>query len=81
MSGYTPIDCELYSNFELAIIRRQRLRIAWRTSDGTFHLTTLLPCDLQTRKHAEYLVARNNDGTTRELRLDRIIRVEPLSLS
>ena len=78
MSDYTPIDCALYSSFELAIIRRQRLRIAWRTPDGTSHLAHLLPCDLQTRDHAEYLLVRSNDGTELELRLDRIIRAEPL---
>ncbi len=76
MSDYTPIDCELYSHCELAIIRRQRLRVAWRALDGSTHMEALLPLDLQTRNHAEYMLARDLRGVVLRLRLDRIIRVE-----
>jgi Rho-binding antiterminator len=82
MSDYIPIDCELYSRYELAIIRRQPLRVAWRSPPrGMLHLETLLPLDLRTRDHAEYLVAGTARNTTLELRLDRIIRASPCSRS
>jgi Rho-binding antiterminator len=72
-SDYIPIGCELYSQYELAIIRRQRLRIAWRDAAGNCYLQALLPVNLQTRDRAEYLLARTARGKLLELRLDRII--------
>lgn len=78
MSDYIPIDCGLYSGYELAIMHRQRLRVAWRDQDGVCHLETLLPLDLQTREHAEYLLARTAAGQTLEVRLDWIVRMNPL---
>ena len=76
-SDYTPIDCAQYCRFELAIMHRQRLRIAWRAEDGCSHLDTLLPINLNTRNHVEYLLGRTPQGQDLELRLDRIIRAEP----
>ena len=75
MSEYRPIDCELYSRYELAIMRRQALRIAWRDDYGNIHLRSLLPINLQTRNRAEYLLAETDHGIVLELRLDQIIRV------
>ena len=74
---YTPIDCEQYSRYELAIMHRQRMRIAWRDRDGESHLENLLPINLNTRNHAEYLLVRGQSGKIRELRLDRIIKAMP----
>jgi len=78
MSDYVPIDCELYSQYELTIMHAQHLRTAWRDSTGAAHLQTLLPVNLQTREHAEYLLARTQDGAVLEIRLDRIIRADPV---
>jgi transcriptional antiterminator Rof (Rho-off) len=36
----------------------------------------LLPIDLKTRDHAEYLLARRQTGEELEMRLDQIVRVE-----
>ncbi|MDQ2695886.1 MAG: Rho-binding antiterminator [Pseudomonadota bacterium] len=78
MSDYIPIDCDPYCRYELAILHRQRLRVIWREPGGATHLETLLPLDLQTRHHAEYLLAVSGDGARRVLRLDRILRADPL---
>jgi Rho-binding antiterminator len=78
-SDYIPIDCELYSQYELAIIRRQRLRVAWRDTTGNCYLQALLPVNLQTRDGAEFLLARTTRGKLLELRLDRIIASRPLA--
>ncbi|HXH03332.1 MAG TPA: transcriptional antiterminator, Rof [Candidatus Competibacteraceae bacterium] len=74
---YIPIDCDLYSRYELAILHHQALKVAWRDSDGNPHLQRLLPLDLNTRQHVEYLRVRTEDDQILELRLDRIIRAEP----
>ncbi|MCP5420527.1 MAG: transcriptional antiterminator, Rof [Gammaproteobacteria bacterium] len=76
VSDYIPIDCELYSRYELAIIQRRMLRLAWRDLDGLMHLETLLPINLETRDHAEYLIFKNQAGLVQSIRLDRIVRFE-----
>lgn len=77
-SDYTPIACARYSELELAILRRQRLRLSLRGRGGLHRIETLTPVNLRTRSHAEYLIARNDDGTPRVLRLDRIADAQPL---
>ena len=69
---YTPIDCGLYSRYELAIMRGWALRITWEDATGMSHIELLHPRDLQTRDHAEYLIAERGDGERIEIRLDRI---------
>ncbi len=75
---YTPVSCDIYSRYELAILRRQWLRLAWSGPGGTPRLERLQPRDLVTRRGAEYLVARSRSGVTRVMRLDRIRSAEPL---
>lgn len=73
MSDYRPIDCDRHSRFELAIIRRRRLVVAWREPGGTDHVETLHPTDLETAAGEEFLIAaRDDDGAKRRIRLDRI---------
>jgi Rho-binding antiterminator len=80
MSDYTPISCELYARYEHWIVRRRTIRIAWREIEPRLqtHVESLRPIDLQTRRHVEYLVARRPTGECLELRLDFIMRAEPL---
>lgn len=72
MSDYTPIDCDRYSEYELAILRKRRLRICWRDTEAVTHVEMLLPRDLQTRHGEEFLIAENAAGEQLEIRLDRI---------
>ena len=73
MNDYTPIDCGVHSQFELAIMRRWRLRMRWRDEDEQCHLETLLPRDMETREGAEYMLAESGDHREAlRLRLDRI---------
>jgi Rho-binding antiterminator len=78
MSDYKPVSCELYAQFEHWIVRRQRLRVAWLEDTRRAHVESLQPLDLRTREHAEYLVARRSGGGRVELRLDHIVRAQPL---
>jgi Rho-binding antiterminator len=79
MTDYIPIDCSRYSEFELAIMHRTRLRLGWRDAAGAIHVETLLPADLHTRRGAEYLVAVSTTGRKHEIRLDHIISSEPMA--
>lgn len=78
MSEYTPIDCGLYSQYELAILHHRRLRVSWRDTQGETHIAMLTPRDLQTREGAEFMIAEDQDGQSLELRLDWIQHVEEL---
>jgi len=72
-TDYTPIDCGLYSELELAIMHRTRLQISWYDAQGSPHLEVLVPIDLRTRHGEEFLVAVDSLGAAREIRLDRIL--------
>jgi Rho-binding antiterminator len=76
MTDYTPIDCALYSEYELAILQQWRLRLSWCDDDGETRIDVCTPLDLVTRDHAEFLVVSRADGQHLELRLDRIIRAD-----
>jgi transcriptional antiterminator Rof (Rho-off) len=78
MTDYKPISCALYAQFEHWIIRRRTLRVVWREPRSINRLEQLKPLDLQTRNHEEFLIARRDNGETVELRLDRIVRAEPI---
>ncbi|HKJ08807.1 MAG TPA: transcriptional antiterminator, Rof [Gammaproteobacteria bacterium] len=78
MTDYRPIDCALYSRYEVAILHRERLRVCWRDAAAVTHLEILQPQDLQTRSGAEYLIATGKGGQRLELRLDRILEAMPL---
>lgn len=73
MTDYTPIDCGLHSEYELAIMRRQSLRLAWNDARGTLHIGIYRPLDLHTRDGAEFMVVADADGTESRVRLDYIM--------
>lgn len=72
MTDYTPIDCQLYSEYELAVLHHRKLRIAWRDTQNLSHIDVLLPRDLLTRCGEEFLIAESLNGERLEIRLDRI---------
>ena len=49
MTDYEPIDCGVYSGYELAILRRRHLRLTWRDREGLTRIDTVRPLDLETR--------------------------------
>ena len=78
MTDYEPIDCGLYSAYEVAILQRKRLRISWRDAAGQPHIDVVAPKDLRTLHHEEFLVVENQAGLTLELRLDFITNAESI---
>ena len=74
MAGYAPIDCGDYDVLELACTEGAEVSLA--LDDGEVVGTA---GTLRSDGEAEYLVLRTADGTSRDVRLDRIRRLEPLS--
>lgn len=73
---YVPIACELHSKYELAILRRRPLHLVW-AEGNVLHDEVVVPLDLKTAHREEFLVCRAPRGETREIRLDRVRRMEP----
>lgn len=73
---YNPIECGLYSEYEVSIMHRHTLRLHWRDAEGLDHIDRIKPLDLQTRNHCEYLIAEDSSCKRLEIRLDRIISRE-----
>lgn len=73
-AGYVPISCDLHSEYELAILRRQRLRLVW-ANGNVLHDEVVLPLDLKTINSEEFLVCHTKDNVIQDVRLDRIRRM------
>lgn len=73
--GYTPISCDVYSELEVAILHKTRLRLAWREGN-VCHTHLAMPLDLETREHQEFLHCRLEEGDVVKVRLDRITHLE-----
>jgi len=70
-SRYTPIPCAIYSQYKLAIMHRQSLKLVWHDQAQT-HIATVTPLDLQTKQGQEFLIARDQGGHELHIRLDYI---------
>lgn len=75
---YRPIDCNLHSQYELYIMHREQLRMAWLDEQGQEHLDLLMPKDIRTELGAEYIICENGHHVTEKIRLDRIVRATPM---
>lgn len=78
MSDYESIDCSTYSEYELAIMRRQRLRLRWRSEDNLEHLEIVRPVDLETLRGEEFLIAQTAATECLRVRLDHILQATTL---
>jgi Rho-binding antiterminator len=78
MTDYVPIDCAVHSGYELAIMRRQQLRLTWRGEDGIIHIKKVTPTDLRTLNHEEFMDVTDERGNTYSIRLDHIQKHEIL---
>jgi Rho-binding antiterminator len=72
MTDYTPIECGLHSQYELAILRRRKLRLSWCDAEGTGHIEAVIPTGLLTRNREEFMIVTTGHGVEREIWLDRI---------
>ena len=74
MSDYAPIDCGDYDVLELACTEGAEVSLALDGGEVVGTAETL-----RSDGAAEYLVLRTAGGASRDVRLDRIRRLEPLS--
>jgi Rho-binding antiterminator len=73
---YQPIACARYSEYEVAILHRQKLRLRWLEGNVVYE-QAVLPLDLKTEHHEEFLICRDEAGVLRTIRLDRIHKMDP----
>ena len=69
---YIPIACALHDEYEIAIMRRQKLRISWLDDSGCSHQSLVLPIDTRVENGEEFLIAEEEGGERLRVRLDRI---------
>jgi len=74
-SLYQPIACASYESYEMAILRRNRLRIEYRVGDE-LRKEIVNPVDLKTDNGQEFLVVIHPDDNTSRIRLDQIVTAE-----
>lgn len=72
-NAYTPIKCGLHSEYELAIMHKQKCILKWNNANNIQQTETILPLDIFTKNKQEFLKFITTDNTTLEIRLDKII--------
>lgn len=77
-NDYRPIDCGLYSQYEVYILRRTCLRVDADTPEGSLRGLPCVATDLQTREGAEFIRLQAAAGKTHWVRLDRLLSVTPV---
>ena len=76
---YQPISCELHSQYELAIMHKDKLQISWLSEGQIITETNISPLDVKTEIKAEYLIAVTSDNKNLCIRLDHITEMSILS--
>ena len=71
-NGYKPVSCTTHSEYELAILHKRKLRLRWQDASGEIRTEEVMPIDMITHDHAEYLECTNESNETKQLRLDKI---------
>ena len=69
---YDPVSCATHDGYEIAVIRRQKLKVEWMEADNTSHTEILSAKDIETLNHEEFLIGESENGTRHQIRLDRI---------
>ena len=75
---YTPVSCDMHSEFELLIMRNKKIKLCWQNEQGSKHSSIAWPKDLQTKSGEEFLLLTNENNTQQKIRLDRILSFEKM---
>ena len=70
---YIPIECGLHSAYEVAIMHKNLLHLDWNDSDKMQHKDNVMPLDLKTIDHKEFLIAKASNNESHQIRLDKIL--------
>lgn len=73
---YTPIPCDLYSEYEVTILHATPLLLRWHDDSGAMQHGRVIPRDLRTEQAVEYLIAEGEGGEQLKIRLDSIVERE-----
>lgn len=76
---YQPISCDLHSQYELAIMHKNKLQLSWLSEGELVTETNISPLDIQTKNRAEYLIAVTADSKNLCIRLDHITEMRILN--
>ena len=76
-TGYKPIACANYDQYEIAILRAAKMHLTWQTGNVIYD-QVITPLNLRTAHGEEYLILRLASGETVEVRLDHIRRSKAL---
>ncbi|MEW8563224.1 MAG: hypothetical protein AB2541_14005 [Candidatus Thiodiazotropha sp.] len=71
--NYLPIPCAQHEAYQYAVIKGAMLDLSWQDERGAKCGARAQPIDVVTRDSAECLAIKQQDGSIRSIRLDRII--------
>lgn len=74
---YQPISCELHSQYELAIMHKNKLSLTLRTDNSNSSNKIVTPTNIETKDKAEYLIIADGNKNSR-IRLDHILKMRIL---
>ena len=77
-NSYIPIECGLHSEYELAIIHKEKCILKWNDDNNVQQTETILPLDIFIKNKQEFLKFITTDNTTLEIRLDKIINLRTI---
>ncbi len=77
--SYKPVSCDLHSQYELAIMHKNKLQLSWLSNGETISESNISPLDIQAKNKAEYLIAVTTTNKNLRIRLDHIIEMRILS--
>ena len=72
MADYQPIACALHERLEFSVLRKIPLELHYADEMGSYQ-ERVLPIDVATRDHAEWLKFKRENGEVAEIRLDLIV--------
>ena len=77
---YQPISCEIHSEYELAIMHKNKISLTWRKDGEVVTETNVIPVDVETKNKAEYLVVKTSEqNKVFSIRLDYIIEMRNIT--
>lgn len=71
-TSYIPIACSLHDEYEIAVMRKNRISIKWMDDNGDVRNESVLPIDLRAKNKEEFLVVLDQAHNEKCIRLDRI---------